>query len=104
MIKLMHKKKAKLLLSPLPIEDIEIFQSLKEVLDCLCNDVWGFELQNQSSINGQTKWVLRRGKNTISDTVCVIETFKNSKENVFITMYSKDDYLRNLVKEGRRLL
>ena len=104
MIKLVNKKKAKLLLSPLPIEDIEVFQSLGDVLECLTNDVWEFKLQHQSSINGHSKWVLRRGKNTISDTVCLIETFKNSKEKVFITMYSKDRYVKTLIKQGGKLL
>ena len=114
MVKLTNKKKSKSLLNPLPVEDIEIFQSIKDILECLCNDVWGFHLQHHSSINGHAKWVLRRGANTLNDIICVIEKEKDkkqkdqlslfNKEKIYITMYSKNEYLKRLMIEGARLL
>jgi len=86
---------------PLPIEDLCIFKSLKDILDCLCNDVWGFDLQRSSSLNGQGRYLLKKNIGTDHEVVCRIET---TKENIDLEFFTRDEYLKLLINEGERLL
>jgi len=85
---------------PLPIEDLCIFQNITDIVECLCNDVWGFDLQHSSSINGRGRYLLRKNVDTDREVVCRIKT---NKENIELEFFTRDEFIKLLIEEGKRL-
>jgi len=101
MIKVKNKVRTKML-SSLPFADLEVFSSIDQVLEVLETKTWGFIFQNQSSINGKGKYLLRR-KNIDSklDLVCLIESYK---DDITITLFTIHSYSKKRIIDGAGLL